>query len=68
MSGFAIDLNVGARLLLSDGPAVVTVLERHGVCVKTSTGAEEHIRWDHLVARPITADGVAAVHVALEPW
>lgn len=68
MSGFAIDVHVGARLLLSDGPAVVTVLERHGVCVKTATGAEEHIRWDHLVARPITEDGVAAVHVALEPW
>lgn len=68
MSGFAIDLHVGARLLLPDGPAVVTVLERHGVRVKTVTGAEEHIRWDRLIARPITADGVAAVHTALEPW
>lgn len=68
MSGFGIDLHVGARLLLPDGPAVVTVLERHGVCVKTATGAEEHIRWDHLVARPIIENGVAAVHVALEPW
>ncbi|WP_446666614.1 hypothetical protein [Flexivirga sp. B27] len=68
MTGSAIDLHVGARLMLSTGPAVVAALERHGVCVKTATGAEEHIRWDHLTVQPVTADGIAAIHTALEPW
>lgn len=68
MTGSVIDLHVGARMMFSDGPAVVAALERHGVCVKTTTGVEEHVRWDHLIAQPVTVDGIAAIHTALEPW
>lgn len=68
MTAASIDLHLGARLMLSDGPAVVAAFDRHGVCVKTTAGAEEHIQWDHLIVQRVTADGIAAIHTALEPW
>ena len=47
----AVELYVGARVLMSYGPAVVVELGRHGVTVKDSIGENHFVRADQLAAR-----------------
>lgn len=64
----AVDLFVGARVLMSFGPAIVVELGRHGVTVKDALGENHFIRADQLAVAGIGDDGLDAIHVSLQPW
>lgn len=64
----AVLIAAGMRLLMPNGPVVVTRIERYGIRVKTVLGNDEEVRWDQLEAREADETGVQGVHLALEPW
>lgn len=68
MSGKQVALFTGARLLMPNGPAVVTAIERHGTNLRTALGEDEFLRWDRLVVRETGWDGVQAIHLSVETW
>ena len=69
MSGSArVDLGVGARVLVSTGPALVAAIERHGVQLRDVDGREWHVPWSDLAPQPIIDGEPQAGHSSLEPW
>lgn len=68
MSGARLEVYVGARILTTQGVAVVTAVDRHGAVVKDSTGTQRGIPFTQLSGRALSAAGVDAVHASLLPW
>ncbi len=69
MSGSArVDLGVGARVLVSTGPALVAAIERHGVQLRDVDMREWHVPWSELAPQPIVDGEPQAGHSSLEPW
>lgn len=63
-----VDPVVGARVLMSTGPAIVIAIERHGVCLQGVGDDDVHVAWNDLAIRSITDAKPQATHVSLEPW
>lgn len=68
MSGARLELQVGARILTSQGVAMVSTIDRHGVVLTDASGAERMVPFTQLSGRTVTAAGVEAVHASLLPW
>ena len=64
----AVELFVGARVLMTYGPAVVVELGRHGVTVKDSIGENHFVRADQLAVTGLGDEGLDAIHLSLQPW
>ncbi len=64
----AVELFVGARALMSFGPAVVVELGRHGVTVKDAIGDNHFVRADQLTVTGFGDEGLDAIHLSLQPW
>ena len=65
---FAVDLNIGDRVLTDAGPALVKSMWALGVELETISDPAKLVPWTNLVIRP-TIDGQAqAVDAALHPW
>ena len=58
----AVELFVGARALMSFGPAVVVELGRHGVTVKDAVGDNHFVRADQLT---VTASIAGAEYLTI---
>lgn len=64
----AVELYVGARVLMSYGPAIVVELSRHGVTVKDAIGENHFVRADQLAVSGLGDEGLDAIHLSLQPW
>ncbi|MFZ1618425.1 MAG: hypothetical protein WAT41_13830, partial [Flavobacteriales bacterium] len=64
----AVELYVGARVLMTYGPAVVMELGRHGVTVKDALGENHFVRADKLAVTGLGDEGLDAIHLSLQPW
>lgn len=64
----AVELFVGARVLMAVGPSVVVEMGRHGVTVKDALGENHFIRADQLALTGIEENGLDAIHLSLQPW
>jgi hypothetical protein len=64
----AVELYVGARVLMTHGPAVVVELGRHGVTVKDALGENHFVRADKLAITGLGEEGLHAIHLSLQPW
>lgn len=64
----AVELFVGARVLMAVGPSAVVEMGRHGVIVKDALGDNHFIRADRLAVAGIGDNGIEAIHLSLQPW
>ncbi len=64
----AVELFVGARVLMTYGPAVVVELGRHGVNVKDAIGENHFVRADQLAVTGLGDECLDAIHQSLQPW
>lgn len=64
----AVELFVGARVLMAFGSAVVVELGRHGVTVKDALGDNRFMRADQLTVTGIGDEGLDAIQLSLQPW
>lgn len=63
-----VELAIGARVLQATGPAVVTAIERHGVCLRDVGGTDLHVPWQDLAVTTVVDGKAQATHDSLEPW